>query len=90
MRWVQAVGLREYAARLSDTGIHGAVIALDNTFDADKFALYLQIPNQNIQVTTIFFRLNIFQFEMCIAMFYHKSNLQWIASTFNFMRAFAG
>ncbi|XP_076806040.1 liprin-alpha-1-like isoform X3 [Clavelina lepadiformis] len=53
MRWVQAVGLREYAARLSDTGIHGAVIALDNTFDADKFALYLQIPNQNIQARQV-------------------------------------
>uniref|UniRef100_F6ZZL8 SAM domain-containing protein n=1 Tax=Ciona intestinalis TaxID=7719 RepID=F6ZZL8_CIOIN len=53
IRWLQAVGLREYAGRLSDSGIHGSVIALDNTFDAEAFALVLQIPNQNTQARQI-------------------------------------
>ena len=50
IRWLQAIGLREFSSQLSDSGIHGAVIAFDNTFDADTLALALQIPNQNVQV----------------------------------------
>uniref|UniRef100_H2Y9Y4 SAM domain-containing protein n=1 Tax=Ciona savignyi TaxID=51511 RepID=H2Y9Y4_CIOSA len=53
IRWLQGVGLRDYATRLSDSGIHGAVVALDNTFDAEAFALVLQIPNQNTQARQI-------------------------------------
>jgi len=54
IRWLQGVGLREYASRLADSGIHGAVIALDNNFDADTLALALQISNQNTQVSFVF------------------------------------
>lgn len=49
-RWLQAIGLRDFSGQLSDSGIHGAVIALDNSFDANTLALALQIPNQNTQV----------------------------------------
>jgi len=36
---------------LIESGVHGAVIALDNGFDVDAFALALQIPTQNVQVS---------------------------------------
>jgi hypothetical protein len=33
-----------------ESGVHGAVISLDNGFDVNAFALALQIPTQNVQV----------------------------------------
>jgi len=33
--------------------VHGALIALDESFDANSFALALQIPTQNTQVNGI-------------------------------------
>uniref|UniRef100_A0A182PH16 SAM domain-containing protein n=1 Tax=Anopheles epiroticus TaxID=199890 RepID=A0A182PH16_9DIPT len=51
MRWVQSVGLKEYANNLLESGIHGALIALDESFDANSMALALQIPTQNTQVS---------------------------------------
>nr|CAB3265059.1 liprin-alpha-1 [Phallusia mammillata] len=53
IRWLQGIGLREYAHRLAESGIHGAVIALDSSFEADTLALALQIPNQNTQARQI-------------------------------------
>ncbi|XP_053671158.1 liprin-alpha-1 [Anopheles nili] len=53
MRWVQCVGLKEYANNLLESGIHGALIALDESFDANSMALALQIPTQNTQARQI-------------------------------------
>ena len=52
LRWVESVGLREYLAvsRLAESGIHGALVALDETFTADTLALALQIPPSHAQV----------------------------------------
>ncbi|XP_058062009.1 liprin-alpha-1 isoform X2 [Anopheles bellator] len=52
-RWVQSVGLKEYANNLLESGIHGALIALDESFDANSMALALQIPTQNTQARQI-------------------------------------
>uniref|UniRef100_A0A8C7F6F5 PTPRF interacting protein alpha 3 n=1 Tax=Oncorhynchus kisutch TaxID=8019 RepID=A0A8C7F6F5_ONCKI len=49
MCWVQNVGLKEYADNLTESGVHGALLALDDTFDYTDLALLLQIPNQNTQ-----------------------------------------
>lgn len=46
-RWVEEIGLGSYAAQLQDSGVHGALIALDDTFDAQSLALSLQIPPQD-------------------------------------------
>lgn len=35
---------------LCESGVHGALIALDDTFDAAQMALALQVPTNNIQV----------------------------------------
>lgn len=35
---------------LQESGVHGALIALDDTFDPNLMALALQIPTQNTQV----------------------------------------
>uniref|UniRef100_A0A8U8B0K5 Uncharacterized protein n=1 Tax=Geospiza parvula TaxID=87175 RepID=A0A8U8B0K5_GEOPR len=50
--WVSSVGLREFAPNLGDSGVHGALLALDDTFDWADLALLLQIPTQNTQVRT--------------------------------------
>ncbi|CAI5672072.1 unnamed protein product [Oreochromis niloticus] len=47
--WVQAIGLKEYSSNLYESGVHGALLALDDTFDQNALALLLQIPTQNTQ-----------------------------------------
>ncbi|XP_031787313.1 liprin-alpha-1 isoform X28 [Nasonia vitripennis] len=53
IRWIQSIGLKEYANSLLESGVHGALIALDESFDANSFALQLQIPTQNIQARQV-------------------------------------
>lgn len=43
--------LKEYGSNLLESGVHGALIALDESFDANSMALALQIPTQNVQVS---------------------------------------
>ena len=50
MYWVQMIGLKEFANNLVESGVHGALLALDDTFDCNDLALLLQIPTQNTQV----------------------------------------
>ncbi|XP_041110244.1 liprin-alpha-2 isoform X2 [Polyodon spathula] len=49
LRWVQSIGLRDYANILLESGVHGSLVALDDNFDYSSLALLLQIPNQNTQ-----------------------------------------
>ncbi|XP_042648090.1 liprin-alpha-2 isoform X20 [Tyto alba] len=49
IRWIQAIGLREYANNILESGVHGSLIALDENFDYSSLALLLQIPTQNTQ-----------------------------------------
>ncbi|XP_038664343.1 liprin-alpha-1-like [Scyliorhinus canicula] len=49
IRWIQSIGLKEYANNLLEIGIHGGLIALDELFDYNALALILQIPMQNTQ-----------------------------------------
>ncbi|KAF5899477.1 liprin-alpha-4 isoform X4, partial [Clarias magur] len=53
MNWVQTIGLKEYSNNLLESGVHGALIALDETFDFSSLALILQIPMQNTQARQI-------------------------------------
>lgn len=48
--WIQSIGLKEYSSNLYESGVHGALLALDETFDHNTLALLLQIPTQNTQV----------------------------------------
>lgn len=50
IHWVISIGLREYSSNLLESGVHGALVALDETFDYSSLALILQIPMQNTQV----------------------------------------
>uniref|UniRef100_A0A8C4NE26 PTPRF interacting protein alpha 2 n=1 Tax=Eptatretus burgeri TaxID=7764 RepID=A0A8C4NE26_EPTBU len=43
MRWIQCIGLREYNANLQESGVHGGLIALDDTFDHVALALARQV-----------------------------------------------
>ncbi|ESO10659.1 hypothetical protein HELRODRAFT_190127 [Helobdella robusta] len=53
VRWIQSIGLKEYANNLLESGVHGALIALDETFDHNSIALALQIPTTNLQARQI-------------------------------------
>ena len=50
VHWVQSIGLRDYAGNLHESGVHGALLALDENFDHNTLALVLQIPTQSTQV----------------------------------------
>lgn len=47
---IQFILKQEYGGNLIESGVHGALIALDESFDSNSMALALQIPTQNIQV----------------------------------------
>jgi hypothetical protein len=53
IKWANFIGLKEYSNNLSESGVHGAIITLDDTFDDLQMALALQIPTQNVQVFTL-------------------------------------
>ncbi|XP_072311295.1 liprin-alpha-2 isoform X8 [Eucyclogobius newberryi] len=53
IRWVQSIGLRDYANILLESGVHGALVSLDDNFDYTSLALLLQIPTQNTQTRQI-------------------------------------
>jgi len=50
MNWVNGIGLNEYAINLVNSGVHGGLIALDNTFDYERLAMALQIPTSDTTV----------------------------------------
>eukprot|EP00088_Acartia_fossae_P008794 TRINITY_DN14220_c0_g1_i7.p1 TRINITY_DN14220_c0_g1~~TRINITY_DN14220_c0_g1_i7.p1 ORF type:complete len:159 (-),score=28.30 TRINITY_DN14220_c0_g1_i7:972-1397(-) len=53
MRWIMGIGLKDYASSLMESGVHGALIALDTSFTWESMALALQIPTQNQGARTI-------------------------------------
>ncbi|XP_068950886.1 liprin-alpha-2 isoform X1 [Petaurus breviceps papuanus] len=59
IRWIQAIGLREYANNVLESGVHGSLIALDENFDYSSLALLLQIPTQNTQASHLTFRIPV-------------------------------
>ncbi|OXB73903.1 UNVERIFIED_CONTAM: hypothetical protein H355_008098, partial [Colinus virginianus] len=61
IRWIQAIGLREYANNILESGVHGSLIALDENFDYSSLALLLQIPTQNTQASL----LMLLPFRLC-------------------------
>ncbi|XP_027562331.1 liprin-alpha-1 isoform X7 [Neopelma chrysocephalum] len=53
IHWVMSIGLKEYANNLLESGVHGALVALDESFDYIALALLLQIPTQNTQARAV-------------------------------------
>ncbi|XP_036390517.1 liprin-alpha-1-like isoform X3 [Megalops cyprinoides] len=53
INWVQSIGLKDYANSLLESGVHGGLLALDESFDHNALALLLQIPTQNTQARAI-------------------------------------
>lgn len=49
IKWINDIGLKEYANNLIESGVHGSLVALDESFDYNALALALQIPTQNVQ-----------------------------------------
>ncbi|XP_062962406.1 LOW QUALITY PROTEIN: liprin-alpha-1-like [Cynocephalus volans] len=53
IRWILSIGLKEYANNLLGSGVHGALLALDETFDFNALALLLRIPTRNTQARAV-------------------------------------
>nr|XP_023661175.1 liprin-alpha-1 isoform X10 [Paramormyrops kingsleyae] len=53
INWIESIGLKEYANNLLESGVHGALFALEETFDHNALALLLQIPTQNTQARAL-------------------------------------
>lgn len=64
IHWVLSIGLKEYANNLLESGVHGALVALDETFDYNALALLLQIPTQNTQVSKNFIMVDGYFFPL--------------------------
>ncbi|XP_076313040.1 liprin-alpha-1-like isoform X2 [Tachypleus tridentatus] len=56
IKWLNSVGLKKYSQNLLESGVHGALIALDSKFDHNSMALALQIPTSDRQARHILFR----------------------------------
>ena len=44
IKWVQVIGLKDYANNLEESGVHGGVLMFDENFDWTALALALEIP----------------------------------------------
>jgi len=53
MRWTVGIGLKDFANNLIESGVHGALVALDDSFSWQSMALALQIPTQNSHARSI-------------------------------------
>ncbi|XP_046898364.1 liprin-alpha-1 isoform X3 [Hypomesus transpacificus] len=53
MSWVESIGLKDYSSNLQESGVHGALLALDASFDHNALALLLQVPTQNTQARAV-------------------------------------
>lgn len=53
IKWIQGIGLKEYANNLLESGVHGALVAMDESFDHNSMALALQIPTSSAQVSSV-------------------------------------
>ncbi|KAM6929772.1 kazrin-A isoform 4-T4 [Lycodopsis pacificus] len=50
MKWIKEIDLREFAESLLSSGVHGAVMVLDPTFNIDAMATALGIPSNKHMV----------------------------------------
>ncbi|XP_038161844.1 kazrin-A isoform X3 [Cyprinodon tularosa] len=50
MKWIKDIDLKEYADSLLSSGVHGAVMILDPTFNTDSMATALGIPSSKHMV----------------------------------------
>ena len=44
VEWAESVGLEDFAQSLHGSCVHGGVIALDDSFDAEALAMAMKIP----------------------------------------------
>ena len=44
IKWVQLIGLKDYANNLEESGVHGGVLIFDENYDWLALALALEIP----------------------------------------------
>lgn len=51
--WANSVNLQQFSQNLIESGTHGALIAMDDTFQSSHLASALQIPTQNVQARNI-------------------------------------
>lgn len=53
IKWANSVDLQQFSNNLLESGIHGGIVAFDESFGANQMALALQIPSQNQQARQV-------------------------------------
>ena len=77
IRWVQSIGLREYANNLIESGVHGALISMDESFDHNSMAFALQIPTQNTTVSVLNHGVCLIELSRLKESLQHKQQSKW-------------
>lgn len=44
IKWIELIGLKDYASNLEEAGVHGGVLVFDDSYDWLTLALALEIP----------------------------------------------
>uniref|UniRef100_A0A8C4QTQ9 Kazrin, periplakin interacting protein n=1 Tax=Eptatretus burgeri TaxID=7764 RepID=A0A8C4QTQ9_EPTBU len=47
IRWMKSIDLQQFADNLMNSGVHGALLVLEPSFNADSLATTLRLPQQN-------------------------------------------
>ena len=66
IQWLDSVGMEEYTLNLLHSGVHGGIVALDNTFDFEKLVMALQIPTSNTAVRILYDKEFVYNRCHCI------------------------
>lgn len=44
IKWIQSIGLKDYAGNMENSGVHGGILLFDESYDWQSLALALEIP----------------------------------------------
>lgn len=53
IKWANSVDLQQFSNNLLESGVHGGLIAFDESFGSNQMAVALQIPSQNAQARQV-------------------------------------
>ena len=86
IKWVQSVGLKEYSNNLIESGLHGALVALDESFDHNSMALALQVRRGGVSLLKFDFHLLVSGILLCFTMWCIKKRYHTVCQNTNFTK----
>uniref|UniRef100_A0A3B3CSW0 Kazrin, periplakin interacting protein b n=1 Tax=Oryzias melastigma TaxID=30732 RepID=A0A3B3CSW0_ORYME len=89
MKWIRDIDLKEFADNLPGKGVHGAVIALDPSFDTEAMAKALGIPgNKHMLHRHLYEEMKSLSLSFCsLLLFFSQSSLRLRANSHSVERS---